>query len=153
MKYREFVETVGRRAGVEQQHAEAASKAVVQALIEQVSPQRAHGLVDQLPRGLHPDVEEGTAAPARSLGEFYHRVGDLEGPDGADRDRDAKAVLDARQPSPAGHAQSGQRPKRVAFPASDRRATTTRARTAASPRRVGSAGHHDASAEGAAWPT
>lgn len=93
MQYREFVEAVGKRAGVEDQRAEGASKAVVHALVEQVGQERAHGLVDQLPRGMHPDVAAGTVAPTRSLGEFYRRIGELEGRDPAEPDRHVRAVF------------------------------------------------------------
>lgn len=93
MRYGEFVETVGQRAGIEQQRAEAASKAVIRALTEQVGAQRAHGLVDQLPQDLQPKVEASTVAPTRPVSEFYDRVSELEGRDPAEPDRHVQAVL------------------------------------------------------------
>lgn len=93
MRYGEFVETVGQRAGVEQQRAEAASKAVIQALTEQVGPQRAHGLVDQLPQALQPKVGASTAAPTRPVSAFYDRVSELEGRDPAEPNRHVQAVF------------------------------------------------------------
>lgn len=93
MRYDEFVEAVGQRAGIEQQRAAEASRAVVQALAEQVGQQRMHGLADQLPRGLRPRVEASAAAPGQPLREFYTRVGELEGRDPAQPDRHVRAVF------------------------------------------------------------
>lgn len=80
MHYDDFVAAVARRAECEPHQAEAASKAVLRVLGEQVSDNLFARLATQLPGTLKAEVPAATSRQL-SLAEFYGRVSELGGPE------------------------------------------------------------------------
>lgn len=81
MQYDEFVGAVAQRAECEPHRAEAASKAVVQALAEQVGIDTFARVAAQLPGELKEQVPPLAGSQLMSLDEFFGRVTELGGVD------------------------------------------------------------------------
>lgn len=93
MRDEDFAETVGQRAGIDNDRARTVSRAVVQALTEQVDADMARSLLDQLPRGLRSATTVSDAPKPLPLNEFRDRVSDIAGTDAFDVDRHVHAVV------------------------------------------------------------
>lgn len=94
MQYDEFVAAVAERAQCEPHRAEAASKAVIQALAEQVGLDAFSPVASQLPGPLKETVPPLPSPRPMSLAEFYGRVTELGGVETVgDPERPARAVL------------------------------------------------------------
>jgi uncharacterized protein (DUF2267 family) len=74
MKYEEFVQALGERAGLETEEAERTAVAVLQALCDRLTGEEAWDLLAQLPAGLKTAVTITKAPLPMTRDEFVDRV-------------------------------------------------------------------------------
>jgi uncharacterized protein (DUF2267 family) len=84
LPYEEFLDRVGRRAGLDREHARRAAEAVLEALADRISGGEVDDLAGRLPVELRPALERGNAqsrgaARRLSLSEFLRGVAEREG--------------------------------------------------------------------------
>jgi len=96
MKYDEFIKTVQMAASLDsKEQAKQAVQASLETLSERILGNEANHLADQLPEeiGTHLRGRGGEMGERFSLEEFYRRIGNREGVDGATAATHARAVF------------------------------------------------------------
>jgi uncharacterized protein (DUF2267 family) len=98
MTAEEFVDRVGRRAGLDRDAARRAAEAVLEALADRITGGQVDDLAAQLPEALHPPLQRGTeqsnaAARPLSLDEFVGGIAEREGVPPAQAFEHARAVF------------------------------------------------------------
>jgi uncharacterized protein (DUF2267 family) len=98
MSFDDFIERVGRRAGLDADGARRASEAVLEALADRISGGEVDDLVTRLPAPFRPALERGKlrshgVARRMSVDEFLQRIADLEGTTPDQAKEHARAVF------------------------------------------------------------